>query len=86
VPNSVHIGQRYRVTLEPVEPELKMPDNVTATQPASATPEDLSGKAIKLARRIQALADGIYRITLVKGEFVWSLQVEGEGSKVEVLR
>jgi len=64
-------------------------DNVTATQPANVAPEDLCSKAVKLARRVQALDDGIYTITLVKyGDLagVWSMQIEGEDGRVEVLR
>ena len=64
-----------------------MGDNVTMTAEARAAPEDLSDKAIKVARRIQSLADdAIYRITLVKQAHCWSLLVEGEEEKVEVVR
>ena len=64
-----------------------MTDNVTATGEARVTPEDLSDKAVKLARRIQALPDdAIYRITLVKQDHCWSMMVEGEGERVEVVR
>jgi hypothetical protein len=64
-----------------------MGDNVTMTAEANVAPEDLCDKAIKLARRVQALSDdAIYRITLVKQADVWSVLVEGEGERVEVVR
>ena len=63
-----------------------MNDNITMTAEANVTPEDLSDKAVKVARRIQSLAEGIYRITLVKQAHCWSLLVEGEEEKVEVVR
>ena len=67
--------------------EPTMPDTVTMTAEADVTPEDLSQKAVKVARRIQSLPDdAIYRITLVKQSHCWSLLVEGEEEKVEVVR
>jgi len=64
-----------------------MPDTVTMTAEAGAIPEDLSQKAVKVARRIQSLPDdAIYRITLVKQAHCWSLLVEGEEERVEVVR
>ena len=64
-----------------------MNGNTTTTAEASVAPEDLSDKAVKVARRIQSLPDdAIYRITLVKQAHCWSLLVEGEGERVEVVR
>ena len=65
----------------------EMSDNVTMTTEADVVPQDLSQKAVKVARRIQSLPDdAIYRITLVKQSHCWSLLVEGEEEKVEVVR
>lgn len=55
------------------------------TPEANVIPEDLSDRAIKLARRIQALDnDGIYCIIIVKQKNCWSWRLEGEDEKVEV--
>jgi len=65
-----------------------MPNTITTTaddHTVTVTPEDLNARAVKVARRIQALADGsVYRLTLVKRADVWWLAVGGE--EMEVVR
>ena len=65
-----------------------MSDNVTMTDEAIVAPEDLCTKAVKLARRIQALKPGVYDIQLVKhtDPDLWTMIVEGTEHRVEVLR
>jgi hypothetical protein len=46
-------------------------------------PSDLSIQAVKLARRLQALARGIHVIVLVKTNLGWVWKVLGEEEKTE---
>jgi len=48
--------------------------------------DDLCDKAVKVARRIQALSEGIYRIIIVKDGGRWIMMVEGEDGKAEVIK
>jgi len=53
---------------------------------ADTIPPDLCPRAVKLARRIQALPDGAtYGIIIVKARDQWTVTVQETG-KVEVLR
>jgi hypothetical protein len=54
---------------------------------ARLVPEDLSDKAVKLARRLQALPDKrTYSLVLTKDGAAWALSIlNNNGTKVEVI-